>query len=118
MDFQRIFTMCDELHNFVTNEPLLSEFRAGVWEVRESARLVASGQRSVVPLNMTPVGKFPSRVLAERAAEILAKLPPIEPNDEDRQDLLLAAQLLGNLVTAFTHALINTFPDLCGIEPP
>ncbi len=118
MDFERVFAVYDELHRFVSSEPLLHDFRAGVWEVRERARLVAAGHRSVVPLNMTPIATFPSRALAERAVEILAKLPPMEPDDEDRKDLLLAGQLLGNLVTAFTHALMHTFPDLLGIRPP
>jgi hypothetical protein len=107
-----MFEVVDELYRYVAGEPRLREFLPELGQVRQQARTLARGRRTIRALPRTVTRTLPDRELARRIVEIVAKWPPIEPDEMDAESLQLCSQLLGNLVVAITHAVLISFPDL------
>jgi hypothetical protein len=112
VNFAAIKAVVDELHDLVTGDPRLQDFLAEMTEVRAQAESLALGSRSIVAMPRKARRGLPDRETAERIVDILGKLPPIEPELDDPQEVRLAAQLLGNLVVALTHAVFVSYPEL------
>jgi len=111
MDFNKLFLVLDELYQFVSNDPTLTDFKPYVWDVREQARAVMEGATSVAPIDPGPVRMISDRAVAAKLVEILARLPLIKTEAETPDTLRLVARLLGNLST-ITSAIFSSFPDL------
>lgn len=118
MDFKRAAEVLAELDEFVSHEPRLSAFARGVAEVRDQAHALAIGKRNLPPLSTTAKGTIPDRELAKRIVEITRRMPPVDPEVEDRDSLQLFAQLNANLFSAIIHAVFFSFPDVTPRQRP
>jgi hypothetical protein len=110
--FLKAFDVVDELHRYVASEPRLAEFLPELREVREQAWRLAQGGKTIRALPRTLTRSMPDRSVAQRIVEIMAKLPPLSPQEMDHESVGLFAQLVGNLVVAITHAIFVRYPEL------
>ena len=100
-----------ELRAYIAQEPQLSKFLAVAMELEAQARQLAKGETEVGALAAVPPTSIPSRALAENVIEIIAGLPAIGDDFDERNKRGLA-RLLENLVLGITGTVFREFPDV------
>jgi hypothetical protein len=110
----RILAIADafeELHAFVSSEPVLAQF------VSATTELCAIGRRAradeMVELTVSPeaTARIPTRELAARILAIV-NLAPGPIIDEDEESKRKIGLMHINLVRAVVHAILVDYPDL------
>jgi len=111
MDLRALEQAFSDLLDCVATEPRLAEFEPVAGELREQARLVASGARALPALRSPCPSSFPSRELAARVVELLSRIPQVDA-DDDPSLVRAVGELNGNLVRGMVHAIFASYPDV------
>ena len=101
----------DELHAFVSSEPMLAQFVSATTELCAIGRRARAGEAVELTVSPEATARIPTRELAARILTIVNRAPGAVV-DEDEESKRMIAFMHINLVRAVVHAIFVDYSDL------